>query len=910
MAAPTISDYYHEFITSVPDATDYSTVGITWAAGDLAFCCVVTDGDNTMSGGIGWSDSGTSVDYPMYAILGPLSYGTDMFMGVWVRRMDGSEVNKSFLVDWDENEDGSWSLLQVTGADVNWPIRRGISQTGDSDTLNPASLYDFSDKPTDRDQLFIYWAGWDGNDTITAGPTAGTQLFVNQDNGSGGCGQVVYYLTKTDDSTGGDVFGSGPTLQGTEEWRVYCCNIVGDESNQVVQLGPAAAGSGLAFGSTTHYSRGQEFVAPATMTVDGGWALLAKVGSPDGYARMALRSTLGGSDLAYGEISGSSITSSPVWYYFDFGTPYEVTGDNTYYVVFYRSNTVQPGDYYWIYGQGFGTDYLEWEYFTEGSGGWGSGSSATTLSAVLMESTGATVVSGAASLAGAGATNVSSLAQVLASLSISGTSTSSIDSILQLVSSANISGTSTLSAAAETLVIIAAAATLAASGDTQAAALLDVLGAAAVQGVGSSSMAGIGEIPTAAALSGSSSIQAATLDYVLSSSNIAGLGAVSVPGLSEVLAAASVTGTGTVTADAFAQVLAAALLTPSGSVLAAGDIVTGVIEGAASVSLAGTVSVDSVLLRLAAAALSGTSQVTVAGLAEILATSSISGTGAVSATSILQVLAAAGVSATSSVSIAAVAEVLAAAAVTASGSVQVDGELMGTVTAAVSIALSGSADITSILQVLSAASLSGASSTAAAAILQVIATMVIATASAVAAAGRADVLGAATISGSSAAEIDSLVEVLSAASVSGVGTVDVSGLRMVIGVANLQTSGAVQASGLAEILAAANVTAAGSVSGASYIIVNAAAALDILAALQAAGSVFGEFGPPNNLQAVPMGFDRIDLSWDPVSGADGYDIERDSVIIVILHGTESYSDQGLDSGVEYDYRVRSVRERV
>ena len=66
------------------------------------------------------------------------------------------------------------------------------------------------------------------------------------------------------------------------------------------------------------------------------------------------------------------------------------------------------------------------------------------------------------------------------------------------------------------------------------------------------------------------------------------------------------------------------------------------------------------------------------------------------------------------------------------------------------------------------------------------------------------------------------------------------------------------------------------------------------------------WGPPTGLTASPVASDRIDLSWNAVMGATGYDIERDGVIIETEHPTTSYSDITVAPGTEYDYRVRAV----
>lgn len=63
---------------------------------------------------------------------------------------------------------------------------------------------------------------------------------------------------------------------------------------------------------------------------------------------------------------------------------------------------------------------------------------------------------------------------------------------------------------------------------------------------------------------------------------------------------------------------------------------------------------------------------------------------------------------------------------------------------------------------------------------------------------------------------------------------------------------------------------------------------------------------PTGLTATPVSSSQIDLAWDALTGAGGYDIERDGVLIVHDHQSTSYSDTGLDPSTEYDYRVRGV----
>lgn len=74
------------------------------------------------------------------------------------------------------------------------------------------------------------------------------------------------------------------------------------------------------------------------------------------------------------------------------------------------------------------------------------------------------------------------------------------------------------------------------------------------------------------------------------------------------------------------------------------------------------------------------------------------------------------------------------------------------------------------------------------------------------------------------------------------------------------------------------------------------------------GSASGTSVPtPTGLTAIPVASDQVDLSWNPSSGALGYDLERNGVVIALgIQGT-TYSDTGLTADTEYTYRVRAVK---
>jgi len=64
-------------------------------------------------------------------------------------------------------------------------------------------------------------------------------------------------------------------------------------------------------------------------------------------------------------------------------------------------------------------------------------------------------------------------------------------------------------------------------------------------------------------------------------------------------------------------------------------------------------------------------------------------------------------------------------------------------------------------------------------------------------------------------------------------------------------------------------------------------------------------GAPTGLTATPVSSSQINVAWNAVSGATGYDVERNSVIVA-SPATNSYSDTGLVPNTSYSYRVRSV----
>lgn len=62
---------------------------------------------------------------------------------------------------------------------------------------------------------------------------------------------------------------------------------------------------------------------------------------------------------------------------------------------------------------------------------------------------------------------------------------------------------------------------------------------------------------------------------------------------------------------------------------------------------------------------------------------------------------------------------------------------------------------------------------------------------------------------------------------------------------------------------------------------------------------------PTGLTATAVSSTQINVSWSAVSGATGYDLERNGSQILTNHSTTSYSNTGLTPSTTYTYRVRA-----
>lgn len=91
----------------------------------------------------------------------------------------------------------------------------------------------------------------------------------------------------------------------------------------------------------------QEFILTTGATITGVKLNLFKSGSPTDTLNVDLVSTLGGSSLANGTITGADITTSAAWYTITFGTPYVISASTTYYIQLSRTpDTLDATNYF------------------------------------------------------------------------------------------------------------------------------------------------------------------------------------------------------------------------------------------------------------------------------------------------------------------------------------------------------------------------------------------------------------------------------------------------------------------------------------------------------------------------------------------------------------------------------------
>lgn len=148
--------------------------------------------------------------------------------------------------------------------------------------------------------------------------------------------------------------------------------------------------------------------------------------------------------------------------------------------------------------------------------------------------------------------------------------------------------------------------------------------------------------------------------------------------------------------------------------------------------------------------------------------------------------------------------------------------------------------------------------------------------------------GPATVTGS--ATVQGTASQTAAGSVSSSGTVAVSSTASTLTVSFAEKRGTISVTGNASQSTVASAST------------SASTALTAVATV----AVATEFLPPSDVTATATSPTSVRLEWTAVSGAEGYDIERDGVVITRVT-TPYYDDTGLTKTTTYTYRVRSMK---
>lgn len=154
--------------------------------------------------------------------------------------------------------------------------------------------------------------------------------------------------------------------------------------------------------------------------------------------------------------------------------------------------------------------------------------------------------------------------------------------------------------------------------------------------------------------------------------------------------------------------------------------------------------------------------------------------------------------------------------------------------------------------------------------------------------------------------ITAAAAVLTPAAASLTGTATLTAAAAVGAGSALTVAGTITATTAVVTPAQASLTTTAAVTPAAALTAAVQVTLAASAGLTAAGNVPSTWGPPTGLTATPISQSQIDLAWNPMVGASGYDVERDGAVIATDVTATAYSDTGLAAATTHTYRVRSV----
>lgn len=296
-----------------------------------------------------------------------------------------------------------------------------------------------------------------------------------------------------------------------------------------------------------------------------------------------------------------------------------------------------------------------------------------------------------------------------------------------------------------------------------------------------------------------------------------------------------------------------------------------------------TVSADGFVDRPAGASLAATALIEAAGSVTALSGASLAATAGVTASGFIAGSSAASLSATSTITAASTLTLLSGASLAGSASITT----VGFVERISSATVAGSATVTAAgsLTAVTGTSLTGSASITTAGFLTLASGATLAATATITSAGV--VGGIATLAGVATVTAVGFVVRPSGAALAGTVTITAAGFLVLSSGAVLAGTATVSAAPLLERVVSA--------------------ALAATATITAEGDIPAFWGPPTGFTVTPISNSRIDLSWNAVTGASGYDIERDGVVIATDVADTIYSDTGLNPSTTYTYRARSVR---